>query len=567
MKTFLRKITSLILVALFLFSFPIQAFALDNNLFKTTYQTYLQNNGLEKTGNGAIDILNCAKAMKGKTGAQVASKGSWCASFVSCCAKTVDQSAAIPYNTNVKTICTKIKGAGGKVIFDKAKKKGSVANAIPGDIIVYKTSSATWGHVEIVSKQLSSGKITSIGGNTGNSNHKKAQVKEHAWSSSKVTYIIRPNYTNTATTLQVTATFNANGGTCSTASKTVTSGQTYGTLPTPSRTGYDFTGWYDASSGGNLITSSTKVTKTSNHTLYAHWTARQYDLYFNANGGTCATGSKKVTFNSTYGTLPTPTRSGYAFQGWYTAMSGGTKVSDATKLTSAANQTVYAQWKVPDRTTAKVYGWKQGDSKWSSKYCGFTWSKACAAVAIATQIARTDLVRVDEAATTYNTTTRKGFNPATFAKVAVSKKVISSAASIQNWKNIKKIVPGFIYVKKDYKPTSSWSYGSRVFSYYPAKSKQNIVDAMAYYLSLGYFPIVEGPGSKWKSTTSSRHYVAVVAASATDVTVMDPATGKTKSMFSLSNWTPANINKCGVPSGYGCCVLYRVDNSQLLPTA
>ncbi|MGM9599431.1 MAG: S-layer homology domain-containing protein [Faecousia sp.] len=70
----------------------------------------------------------------------------------------------------------------------------------------------------------------------------------------------------------ITVTFNPNGGSVSTTSKTVTCGQTYGTLPTPTRANYTFDGWYTSTSGGTKVTSSTKVTATANHTLYAHWT-------------------------------------------------------------------------------------------------------------------------------------------------------------------------------------------------------------------------------------------------------------------------------------------------------
>ncbi|MBQ9851339.1 MAG: S-layer homology domain-containing protein [Ruminiclostridium sp.] len=57
--------------------------------------------------------------------------------------------------------------------------------------------------------------------------------------------------------------------------KTVKSGSTYGTLPTISRDGYTFDGWYTTATGGTKVTSSTKVTNSSNHTLYAHWTKHQ----------------------------------------------------------------------------------------------------------------------------------------------------------------------------------------------------------------------------------------------------------------------------------------------------
>ena len=50
-------------------------------------------------------------------------------------------------------------------------------------------------------------------------------------------------------------------------------GNTYGTLPTPTKTDYVFDGWYDtnASTGGNKIESSTIVNLTNDKVLYARW--------------------------------------------------------------------------------------------------------------------------------------------------------------------------------------------------------------------------------------------------------------------------------------------------------
>jgi len=53
----------------------------------------------------------------------------------------------------------------------------------------------------------------------------------------------------------------------------VTYDSAYGTLATVSRAGYTFNGWYDAASGGNLVTAVTVVTTASDHSLYAQWTA------------------------------------------------------------------------------------------------------------------------------------------------------------------------------------------------------------------------------------------------------------------------------------------------------
>ena len=92
MKKYLRSFLCIMLIAVTILSLSVDAFALDKNLFKTEYSNYLRNNGLSSSGNGATEIVRAAKAMKGKSGKNVASKGQWCASFVSCCAETVGQS-------------------------------------------------------------------------------------------------------------------------------------------------------------------------------------------------------------------------------------------------------------------------------------------------------------------------------------------------------------------------------------------------------------------------------------------------------------------------------------------
>ena len=142
-----------------------------------------------------------------------------------------------------------------------------------------------------------------------------------------------------------TVNFNANGGSVGTASKTVTYDSTYGTLPTPAeRTGYTFKGGFTAASGGTQVTESTKVTSTSNHTLHAQWEANKYTASFNANGGTVGTDSITVTYDSVYSGLPTPEREGHNFNGWYTAQTDGTLISNDTKVTATSNHTLYAHW-------------------------------------------------------------------------------------------------------------------------------------------------------------------------------------------------------------------------------
>ena len=87
-------------------------------------------------------------------------------------------------------------------------------------------------------------------------------------------------------------------------------------------------------------------TALANNGMGSSTTPSSYTVYFNANGGSVSTTSKTVTKGGTYGTLPTPTRSGYTFAGWYTASSGGTRVYSTTKFTRSSNQTLYAHWTV-----------------------------------------------------------------------------------------------------------------------------------------------------------------------------------------------------------------------------
>ncbi|MDO5346501.1 MAG: InlB B-repeat-containing protein [Lachnospiraceae bacterium] len=138
-------------------------------------------------------------------------------------------------------------------------------------------------------------------------------------------------------------TFNANGGKTSTGKKTVTYANACGKLPTPTRTKGTFLGWYTAKNGGTKYTASTIYKTAGNKTLYAHWKMVKYKVKFNANGGKSSRSQVTVDYGSSIGTLPTASRSGYSFQGWYTKKSGGTKVSSSYKVKKAT--TLYAHWK------------------------------------------------------------------------------------------------------------------------------------------------------------------------------------------------------------------------------
>ena len=153
-----------------------------------------------------------------------------------------------------------------------------------------------------------------------------------------------------------TLTFNANGGSVSPTSKSVACGSQYGTLPTPTRTGYTFTGWFTAASGGTKVSTTTTM-GAGNVTVYAQWTANTYTINYNANGGTGTTASS----SHTYGVAKALTnngfsRTGYTFLGWSTSPSAttatytnGQSVSNLSS-TNGATVTLYAVWKVNSYT-------------------------------------------------------------------------------------------------------------------------------------------------------------------------------------------------------------------------
>ncbi len=139
-------------------------------------------------------------------------------------------------------------------------------------------------------------------------------------------------------------TLDLNGAKGEKINKTVSYGDTYGALPTPTRPGYTFTGWYTTATGTALVTSDKTVTTNSNHTIYAHWEGDSFYIYFDPTGGTVTETSKWVTNGKLYGTLKTPTRSGYNFGGWYTKVSGGIKATSSTRVDLSGSSTLYAHW-------------------------------------------------------------------------------------------------------------------------------------------------------------------------------------------------------------------------------
>ena len=96
----------------------------------------------------------------------------------------------------------------------------------------------------------------------------KADVAVHVYDDDQDSVCNVCGYVRQPAPQEYTIAFDANGGSVSQTSA-VTTGGKLASLPIPTRTGYDFVGWYTAASGGNTVTIDTVF--TGNTTIYAHW--------------------------------------------------------------------------------------------------------------------------------------------------------------------------------------------------------------------------------------------------------------------------------------------------------
>ena len=106
-----------------------------------------------------------------------------------------------------------------------------------------------------------------------------------------------------------------------------------------SEDGYTFDGWYT----DETYTKEFDFTKpiTSNTTVYAKWTAKDYEVSFVTEHGK-APASQNVKFNGTADDPGKLTAEGYTFDGWYADEDHKTKFDFSTPITGDTK--VYAKW-------------------------------------------------------------------------------------------------------------------------------------------------------------------------------------------------------------------------------
>lgn len=159
--------------------------------------------------------------------------------------------------------------------------------------------------------------------------------------------IMNPDVTpDTPTDDEFVITFNPNGGTLTSIGSITTVNKKLTYLPqAPVLAGYVFKGWYSAATNGSKITTNTQF--SNNTTVYAQWTEESqlptYTITLNPVGGTLVSSNTIQVKEGTTTTLPTPTKEGSIFNGWFTSADGGLQFTNTTPVTS--NLTLYAHWK------------------------------------------------------------------------------------------------------------------------------------------------------------------------------------------------------------------------------
>jgi uncharacterized repeat protein (TIGR02543 family) len=149
-------------------------------------------------------------------------------------------------------------------------------------------------------------------------------------------------------TYTVTYNYNSATGGNSTTSASFTVGGSAVTLPTPTKTGYTFGGWYsDSGLTASAGSAGASYSPSANVTLYAKWIGDAYAVTYNYNSATGgnSTTSASFTVGSSALTLPTPTKTGYTFGGWYSDAGLTTSVGSAgASYSPSADLTLYAKW-------------------------------------------------------------------------------------------------------------------------------------------------------------------------------------------------------------------------------
>lgn len=107
--------------------------------------------------------------------------------------------------------------------------------------------------------------------------------------------------------------------------KSVYGGNEVGSLPTAELAGYEFVGWYTDPEFGVKVSERHVITGSTH--FYARYQPKEYKIYLDGYYN-----SVNMCYGDSFAGLPTPSKDGYVFDGWYTELEGGIRVTADTYL-------------------------------------------------------------------------------------------------------------------------------------------------------------------------------------------------------------------------------------------
>ncbi len=247
----------------------------------------------------------------------------------------------------------------GTISFDYACVFNSTGDRGSSLKVYTSINGTTWTELtpaalSVVNNVASSGTKSSIILPSSFSGSSTARIRFYQYNDNVGTSGSRPkisldNINITSTSSAYSVTFDANGGS-GTMTNQSASTATALTSNTFTRTGYTFAGWSTSAGGSVAYANGASYPFTSSTTLYAQWTANSLSVTYDSQGGSAIANGSTTTGGSIASSPVTPTKTGYSFNGWFTAASGGSAISFPYTHGQTSNFTLYAQWTANNNT-------------------------------------------------------------------------------------------------------------------------------------------------------------------------------------------------------------------------
>ena len=109
--------------------------------------------------------------------------------------------------------------------------------------------------------------------------------------------------------------------------------------------------WYNYN-GSTTLSDQLQITSAAQEVL-VKYEPKTFTLYFQVDGGQVDPTSKTVTYDSKVGTLPTPTKSGKVFLGWFDE--DGVQYTSETVYKVNGNTTLTARWQNESSVLLRIY--------------------------------------------------------------------------------------------------------------------------------------------------------------------------------------------------------------------